>query len=225
MTPAPIVSAGGTVAGAAAAAAPRVVEATTGLNALVNAGARNITFLAGDVGRLPEAVGQPSGPAGSAFSTAFNQGMQATLATYANQGVIVNYLDVNKIGDRVIANPAAFGLASAGASTAADVAAGNADRFLFYADNVHLSSAGFAIVGRYAVRQLEAPLHLAGPGRCRPAHRQCVRLDHGRPSRSGRRALRRRRRRAFASIWSATPPGSIATRPCAASAMKWTCSG
>lgn len=152
---------GGTVAGAAAAAAPKVVEATTGLNALVNAGARNITFLAGDVGRLPEAVGQPSAAAGSAFSTSFNQGMQTTLATYANQGVIVNYLDLNRIGDRVQANPAAFGLQSAGAVSAAGAAAGNSDLFLFYADNVHLTSAGFAIVGQYAVRQLEAPLQLA----------------------------------------------------------------
>jgi uncharacterized protein YhjY with autotransporter beta-barrel domain/phospholipase/lecithinase/hemolysin len=151
---------GGTTAGAAAAAAPRVVEATTGLNALVNAGARNITFLAGDVGRLPEALGQPSAAAGSAYSAAFNQGMQATLATYANQGVIVNYLDVNRIGDRVQANPTAFGLQSAGAVSAAGVAAGNSDLFLFYADNVHLTSAGFAIVGAYAVRQLEAPLQL-----------------------------------------------------------------
>jgi uncharacterized protein YhjY with autotransporter beta-barrel domain/phospholipase/lecithinase/hemolysin len=151
---------GGTVAGAAAAAAPKVVEATTGLTALVNAGARNITFLAGDVGRLPEAIGQPSAAAGTAFSSAFNQGMRTTLATFANQGAIVNYLDLNLIGDRVQANLAAFGLQSAGASTSADVAAGRADNFLFYADNVHLSSAGFAIVGRYAARQLEAPLHL-----------------------------------------------------------------
>ena len=151
---------GGTVAGAAAAAAPKIVEAQTGLNALVGAGARNITFLAGDVGRLPEAVGQPSAAAGTAFSTAFNSGMQTVLAGYANQGVIVNYLDLNRIGDRVQANPAAYGLRSAGAATAADVGAGQADSFLFYADNVHLTSAGFAIVGRYAARQLEAPLQL-----------------------------------------------------------------
>jgi uncharacterized protein YhjY with autotransporter beta-barrel domain/phospholipase/lecithinase/hemolysin len=151
---------GGTVAGATAAATPKVVEATTGLTALVNAGARNITFLAGDVGRLPEAVGQPSAAAGTAFSTAFNQGMQTSLATFANQGVIVNYLDLNLIGDRVQANPGAFGLQSAGASTPADLAAGRADDFLFYVDRVHLSSAGFAVVGRYAARQLEAPLHL-----------------------------------------------------------------
>ena len=152
---------GGTAAGAAAAAAPRIVEATTGLNALVNAGARNITFLAGDVGRLPEAVGQPSAAAGSAYSGAFNQGMQTTLAGYANQGVIVNYLDLNRIGDRVQANPGAFGLSSAGAATAAEFAAGRVDQYLFYIDNLHLTSAGFAIVGTYAVRQLQAPLQLA----------------------------------------------------------------
>jgi uncharacterized protein YhjY with autotransporter beta-barrel domain/phospholipase/lecithinase/hemolysin len=152
--------AGGTVAGAGAAAAPKVAEATTGLTSLFNAGARNITFLAGDVGRLPEAVGQPSAAAGTAFSSAFNQGMRTSLANFANQGAIVNYLDLNLIGDRVQANPSAYGLTSAGASTSADVAAGRADNFLFYADNVHLSSAGFAIVGRYAARQLEAPLHL-----------------------------------------------------------------
>lgn len=151
---------GGTVAGAAAAAAPKIVEAQTGLNALVGAGARNITFLAGDVGRLPEAVGQPSAAAGTAFSTAFNSGMQTVLAGYANQGVIVNYLNLNLIGDRVQANPGAYGLTSAGAATPADLAAGRADSFLFYADNVHLTSAGFAIVGRYAARQLEAPLQL-----------------------------------------------------------------
>ena len=152
--------AGGTVAGAGAAAAPKVAEATTGLTSLFNAGARNITFLAGDVGRLPEAVGQPSAAAGTAFSSAFNQGMRSSLANFASQGAIVNYLDLNLIGDRVQANPSAYGLTSAGASTSADVAAGRADNFLFYADNVHLSSAGFAIVGRYAARQLEAPLHL-----------------------------------------------------------------
>ena len=53
----------GLIAGAPAQAALRVTEATAGLNALVNAGARNITFLAGDVGRLPE-VGRPAGRRG-----------------------------------------------------------------------------------------------------------------------------------------------------------------
>lgn len=154
----------GLLAGVPAQATLRVAEATTGLNALVNAGARNITFLAGDVGRLPEVTGLPVAAVGTAYATAFNNGIRASLANFANQGVIVNYLNLNLIGDRVQANPAAYGLQSAGAATAADVAAGRADNFLFYADNVHLTSAGFAIVGQYAARQLEAPLQLEAQG-------------------------------------------------------------
>lgn len=149
-------------AGAPAQAALRVAETTTGITALVNAGARNFTFLAGDVGRLPEVVGLPVAAVGSTYASAYNQGMQASLANFANQGVIVNFLDLNKIGDQVQANLAAFGLTSAGACPIACVTT-NPEllaQYLFYVDQVHLTSAGFAIVGRYAVAQLEAPLHL-----------------------------------------------------------------
>lgn len=152
------------LAGVPAQSALRVAEATTGLNALFNAGARNFTVLAGDVGRLPEVTGRPVAAVGTAYASAFNAGLRTSLANLANQGAIVNYLNLNLIGDRVQANPAAYGLQSAGAATAADVAAGRADNFLFYADNVHLTSAGFAIVGAYAVRQLEAPLQLEAQG-------------------------------------------------------------
>jgi outer membrane autotransporter protein len=74
--------------------------------------------------------------------------------------VIVNYLDLNLIGDRVQANLPAFGLTSAGAcpGTPCVIDAGFANQYLFYVDQVHLTSAGFAIVGKYAVAQLEAPL-------------------------------------------------------------------
>jgi outer membrane autotransporter protein len=154
----------GLIAGVPAQASLRVAEAAAGLNALVNAGARNITFLAGDVGRLPEVAGLPVAAVGTAYATAFNSGMQAPLADLANRGVIVNYLDLNLIGDRVQANLAAFGLQSAGACPIACVTTNPEllSRYLFYVDQVHLTSAGFAIVGRYAVRQLEAPLHLQG---------------------------------------------------------------
>ena len=151
------------IAGVPAQAALRVTETTTGLNALVNAGARNITFLAGDVGRLPEVVGLPVAAVGSAYASAYNQGIQASLANLANQGVIVNYLDLNKLGDQVAANLSAFGLTSVGACPIACVTT-NPEllaQYLFYVDQVHLTSAGFAIVGRYAVAQLEAPLHLS----------------------------------------------------------------
>lgn len=156
----------GLIAGVPAQASQRVTEATAGLNALVGAGARNITFLAGDVGRLPEVAGLPVAAVGTTYATAFNTGMQAPLASLANQGVIVNYLDLNLIGDRVQQNLAAFGLQSAGACPIACVTTNPEllDSYLFYVDQVHLTSAGFAIVGRYAVRQLEAPLHLQAQG-------------------------------------------------------------
>jgi outer membrane lipase/esterase len=152
----------GLIAGVPAQAQARVAEATTGLNALVNAGASNITFLAGDVGRLPEVRGLPVAAVGSAYASAFNNGMKQSLATIADRGVIVNYLDLNLIGDRVEQNLAAFGLTSAGACPIACVTTNPEllTRYLFYVDRVHLTSTGFAIVGRYAVRQLDAPLQL-----------------------------------------------------------------
>ena len=152
----------GLIANAPAQASARVAEATVGLNALVNAGARNITFLAGDVGRLPEVNGLPVAAVGSAYASAFNSGIQTSLANLANQGVIVNYLDLNLIGDVVENNLAAFGLVSTGACPIACVTTNPEllSQYLFYVDQVHLTSAGFAIVGRYAVRQLDAPLQL-----------------------------------------------------------------
>lgn len=151
---------GGTVADAPAAAAISVAEATGGLNALVDAGARNITFLAGDVGRLPEVRGTPIAEIGSAFAASFNSGMQEQLAGIAADGVIVNWLDLTTIGDVVEANLEAFGMVSAGACPLECLTnSALANQHLFWVDRVHLTSAGFAIVGRYAVRQLEAPLH------------------------------------------------------------------
>ena len=149
----------GLIAGVPGQASLRVAEATTGLNALVGAGAQNITFLVGDVGRLPEVRGLPVAAVGTAYATAFNSGIQSSLATIAASGVTVNYLDLTQIGNVVEANLAAFGLQSAGACPVACVTTNPEllDRFLFYVDQVHLTSAGFAIVGRYAVRQLEAP--------------------------------------------------------------------
>ncbi|MFN3387776.1 MAG: autotransporter domain-containing protein, partial [Allosphingosinicella sp.] len=153
----------GLIAGVPAQAQIRVAEASAGINALVNAGARNITFLAGDVGRLPEVSGLPVAAVGSAYAAAFNAGIKTELAEVAAQGVIVNYLDLNLIGDVVENNLSAFGLISAGACPIECVTtnAPLAGQYLFYVDQVHLTARGFQIVGQYAVRQLEAPLHFA----------------------------------------------------------------
>lgn len=151
----------GLIAGAPAQAQLRVGEAMTGIDALVGAGARSITFLSGDVGRLPEVAGAPIAAIGTAYANAFNAGIQSRLAETAANGVIVNYLDLSQMGSVVEANPAAFGLISAGACPIACVTTDPSllDKYLFYVDQLHMTSAGFAIVGRYAVRQLEAPLH------------------------------------------------------------------
>ncbi|MBV8686515.1 MAG: autotransporter domain-containing protein [Alphaproteobacteria bacterium] len=150
------------VTGAPAQAAVRVTEATAGVSALVNAGARNVTFLVGDVGRLPEVAGLPVAQVGTAYANAFSTGMQASLSNFAAGGVIVNYLDLSQVGNVVQGNPAAFGLISAGACPTACLTTDPSliDKYLFYVDQVHLTSKGFEIVGRYAVRQLEAPLQL-----------------------------------------------------------------
>lgn len=137
-------------------------DAIRNLNLLVNAGVQQMTVLGGDVGRLPEVRGLPIAAVGSAYSGTFNALVQQALAGYADRGVIVNYLDLNQIGSVVEANLAAFGLQSAGACPTTCVTTNPEllDRYLFYVDQVHLTSRGFEIVGQYAVRQLEAPLTL-----------------------------------------------------------------
>ena len=154
---------GGTLAAAPAAAATAVANATTGLNALVAAGARNISFLAGNTASVPEVTSDPAARAvRNSFSTTFNTAIQATLAGYANQGVIVNYTDLSLVGARITANPAAYGLTSAGACPITCVSTTPAlqNDYLFYVDQLHLTSAGFVIVAKYVQRQMQAPLNL-----------------------------------------------------------------
>ncbi len=152
----------GLQAGVPAQAQLAAGDAIRNLNLLVGAGVQNMTVLGGDVGRLPEVRGLPIAAVGSAYSTTYNGLVQQALAGYAGQGVTVNYLDLNQIAGVVESNLAAFGLQSAGACPVACVTTNPEllDRFLFYVDQVHLTSRGFEIVGQYAVRQLEAPLTL-----------------------------------------------------------------
>ena len=152
---------------------PFIAGSIAGANAvlddLVDAGAPTISFLAGDTGRLPEVSDDPAAAAiRSAYSGAFNTAMQSTLAGYAADGVIVHYLDLNTIADQIIANPAAYGLTSAGACPGAELVRCITDstflnQFLFNVDELHLTSAGFAIVARYVAAQVDAPLTLQAP--------------------------------------------------------------
>ncbi len=159
----------GTLANAPTAAAAAAASATTDLNRLVAAGARNISFLVGNTSVLPETALLPNaataGPLRNAYSNAFNAGIQSTLAGYANNGIIVNYLDLSVVGARIAADPTRYGLTSAGACPVASAVqcvsnAAFANQYLFYVDQLHLTSAGFAIVGQYVFRQTQAPLNI-----------------------------------------------------------------
>ena len=164
---------GGTLGGASASAAISVAAATTQLNRLVAAGPPTISFLAYDTSLAPELATSPD-PVGAAairtaFSNAYNAGMQNTLAGYAADGVIVHYLDLSLIADNIIANPTAYGItnglvcpAFVPATPASATCVLNSTGYLFYGDGVHLTGTGFAIVAQYVAAQLTAPLTLQG---------------------------------------------------------------
>ncbi len=161
---------GGSLAGAPAAATVAAGFATGNLNRLVAAGAPTISFLAGDTGRLPEIAGTlpaniTAQQVRSSFSTTFNTAMQATLSGYAANGVIVHYLDLNRVLDNIAANPAAFGITSGLVCPALPnpTCVVNSTGYLFYADQLHLTSDGFKIVARYVAAQLDAPLTMQAP--------------------------------------------------------------
>jgi uncharacterized protein YhjY with autotransporter beta-barrel domain/phospholipase/lecithinase/hemolysin len=157
---------GGTTAGAPAAAATAVTSFQQNFDLVMQHGTPTISFLAGDTGRLPEIAGNPAGAAvRTAFSTSFNTGVQGVLAGYATRGSIVHYLDLSKVLDQVSANPGAYGIQSLVCPAFPDptcIANSNAP-YLFYGDLLHLTSNGFAIVGKYIARQLAAPLTLQAP--------------------------------------------------------------
>ena len=150
-----------------AAASVAAAAATSNLNRLVAAGAPTISFLAGDTGRLPEIATNPTGAAiRTSFSSTFNTSLQGTLAGYANNGVIVHYLDLSQVLNNINANPAAYGITSGLVCPTFPnpTCVTNSSGYLFYGDALHLTSDGFKIVARYVAAQLDAPLTLQGPG-------------------------------------------------------------
>ena len=156
---------GGTLAGVPAAATVSAAQALAGINALVGVGARTLVFTTGDVGQLPEAAANPNAFIGSAYSQNYNAQMQVALAAIAHSGVRVELIDVSLLGSLIKANPGLYGLSSAGACPLACI--GNPalqNQFLFYFDQLHLTSHGFAILGQYIVNRLDAPLTFAPQG-------------------------------------------------------------
>ena len=156
---------GGTLAGVPAAATASAVQALAGVNALVGVGARTIVFTTGDVSQLPEAIGNPNAAVGSAYSQNYNAQMQVALAAIARSGVRVELLDISLLGNLIKANPALYGISNVGACPLTCI--GNPvlqNQYLFYLDELHLTSHGFAILGEYIVNRLDAPLTFAPQG-------------------------------------------------------------
>ena len=82
---------------APAAAATAVTSFQQNFDLVMARGTPTISFLAGDTGLLPEISTNPAGAAvRTAYSTAFNSGVQQVLAGYANHGSIVHYLDYHE---------------------------------------------------------------------------------------------------------------------------------
>lgn len=138
-----------------AAADRSVAQAKAALDALAAAGARRILFLSGDVGRLPEAKGKSYAPIGTAFSAHYNRGIQAALAGFSAKGLATTYVDLNRLDERVQADPGAYGLAGTGACPRACVGDPSlARRYLFQVDALHFTEAGYRIVARYSLERL-----------------------------------------------------------------------
>ena len=166
-TPGPVIPPG-TLAGAPAAGAASAAAATANLNALVAAGAPTISYLAGSTANIPEIATQPNPAAAFAIRNAYYQGfdagMRTTLAGYAANGEIVHYLDLNLVGQQVQNNLSAYGLtAYACPAFPNPTCVVNSTGYLFYGDQLHLTSNGFAIVAKYIAAQLAAPLTLQAP--------------------------------------------------------------
>jgi uncharacterized protein YhjY with autotransporter beta-barrel domain/phospholipase/lecithinase/hemolysin len=157
---------GGTLANAATAGTAAAAGTTVQLDRLVAQGKPTISFLALNAAVAPEVATNPSAQAiRGAFSTAYYNSLQPTLAGYAANGAIVHYLDTTVLLQQISGNPAAYGITNGllcptFPNTTCVV---NSNGYLFYGDALHLTSQGFAIVGQYVARQLAAPLTLQAP--------------------------------------------------------------
>ena len=150
-----------TMSGVSSAAAASADNAIAGINTLVGAGAKTLVFTVGNVADLPEAANTPykdRAPIGSAYSQTYNYLMQQNLSKVATSDVRVEYVDLAMIESNIKANPSLYGLKYATASPRSNLGnSAQVNEYLFYVDELHLTSAGFAIVANYIANRLNAP--------------------------------------------------------------------
>ncbi|MCJ8190844.1 autotransporter domain-containing protein [Sphingomicrobium aestuariivivum] len=169
------------IADLGAEAAASVAGATAAIDAVVAAGAQNISWIAGNTANLPEtALYPPAANAGAirqAYKDIYDAGTRSVLADYASQGIMVHYLDLDTLSGVLAQNLSEFGFtdlacpifdtaAAAGGDLSSLVCALDdsvASQYVFYGDGVHLTAAGSEVVARYIATQTQAPLTLDGP--------------------------------------------------------------
>jgi len=154
-------------AGAPAYVAQTAGELAAQVARLQAAGARIIVVPnLPDIGITP--FGVSSGPAGAAaltqLSAAFNQALYADLAA---RGMGVVAVDIRALLTEVTADPGTYGLVNTSlpacgatpslACTPADLVAPGADRTFLFADGVHPTTAGHAMLSDYVASVLAAP--------------------------------------------------------------------
>ena len=152
-----------TMSGVSSAAAASADNAIAGINTLIGAGAKTLVFTAGNVADLPETANpiyKDRVPLGSAYSQAYNDLMRQNLSKVAASGVRVEYVDLAVIESNIKANPSLYGLKYATTSPIPGNSA-QVNEYLFYVDELHLTSAGFAIVAKYIANRLNAPATFA----------------------------------------------------------------
>jgi uncharacterized protein YhjY with autotransporter beta-barrel domain/phospholipase/lecithinase/hemolysin len=148
--------------------------ATTSIQQLVGAGARTFVIAGfsgmSNLGVIPD----PVKPLSNAYASAYFDATQRDLLPYAQQGVRFFMLDVFKLGQQALADPrygftpTAFDangkpIASRcpGGGLVCDGSLANQDKdpnkYLLGPDGLHLTNAGFDLVGRYMANIVEAP--------------------------------------------------------------------
>lgn len=158
---------GASIAGAVSAAHQSAIAARAGLDALVSRGLKHLVWVSGDVGQLPEVTGNAQGASiGTAFSTTYNTQMQGALSGIAHGGVQVAYVDITAVATTIRNRPGLFGITDTRDPCPLSCLGNNAQqaKYLFYVDGLHLTSAGFAAVARYAENQLAAPYAMRAVG-------------------------------------------------------------
>lgn len=148
-------------------------NATGGVRQLIALGAHNIAWVSpGSPFYFPAPFGDPALTFAQReeWAKTYFQQVQQLLAPAANAGTRIFLFDFETLQARIAANPGQYGFASAsGCQFSLGVpgclgASSAVQNSYFYWDNIHPTSAGFALIARYMSNQIDAPLTVAPQG-------------------------------------------------------------